>query len=172
MVFTSHNSSELKWTESVYQQSKESVKFAPLDEVGKYAPFFNLTTDDVAAVQGYLRYWMVLRQCCGSQMARENRLRLHGCNNTAIKDNADSLSWPACEMYKLPQVIGLLKRTSLFASMQVKNSRDLNETALAEKVEKKATEMIELCNREEQLIVHKGLDFNLRPFRGCDNVQH
>ena len=53
----------------------------PLCEVENYAKFFNLSNEEILQVRQYMRYWSILRQCCGFQQSKRKRQVLHGCGD-------------------------------------------------------------------------------------------
>ena len=157
LVFTSHKTDTYhKWPEALHHQLTTNLHVRPLAEVESYVDFFNLTEADVAAVQGYLRYWMVLRQCCGSQMSLQFRLLLHGCTNVTIKD-PDSLSYPACEVYRVNEVTRLFTRTSLYQAMHGHDRDPAEEASL----------LAAQCEAD-RLEIGQGKEFNGEVFVSCD----
>ena len=179
LVFTSIGSTSrqaVKWHRPAYQQVAEDLRIRPLAEVAAYRTFFNLSDGELTAMQAYLRYWMVLRQCCGSQMSVQQRLLLHGCaQHTNIAMDADSLGWPACEMYSLKQVTRRLSRTSLFPLIGIGFVQAIDQLPWAMggtmvNTTHAAAQMASYCKREHHAIV-RGQDFNGQAFDGCDNLR-
>ena len=88
-----------------------------------YAKIFGLTSKQHAMLTEYMRYWDILRQCCGRQMAHDWRVML--TSNATDPDAArmmPELQWkhsihdpfyPACEMYDIVRVEERLLRSEL-----------------------------------------------------------
>ena len=88
-----------------------------------YAKIFGLTSEQHAMLTEYMRYWDILRQCCGRQMAHDWRVML--TSNATDPDAArmmPELQWkhsihdpfyPACEMYDIVRVEERLLRSEL-----------------------------------------------------------
>ena len=67
-----------------------------------YQLIFNLSNNEVLDVYQHMRYWSILRKCCGYQQSRYNRLLLH---NQSIDENSFfQIDYPSCEIYNLTQV--------------------------------------------------------------------
>jgi hypothetical protein len=69
-----------------------------------YKPLFDLSDREVEIVREYAAKYSIMRQCCGSQMSKYNRLRLHGCDISEYKNNKAIDGYPSCENYNLPEV--------------------------------------------------------------------
>lgn len=65
----------------VYSQRYIDFTKCPLCEIASYGKIFNLSTDEEHQLRQYMRYWSILRQCCGSQMSKWFRAELFGCPN-------------------------------------------------------------------------------------------
>ena len=79
----------------------------------EYKSFFGLSDQKVEEVVSYLRYWDVLRMCCGAQMNDGYRDELI----SRARPNAEETSkaeYPACHMYKIPEVEHQVVRTQVF----------------------------------------------------------
>jgi hypothetical protein len=107
LLFTAARSSDPVWNGSAYQQQYGQFLAAPLEEVKRYQPIFNLTAKEVHSAMAYMRYWSIIRRCCGSQQSLVNRQRLHGCKPS---EPITSPQYPACETYNLTAVEELLHR--------------------------------------------------------------
>ena len=87
-----------------------------------YAEPFGLSADQTEHLVAYLRYWDILRRCCGSQMAHHYRDLLHSGPHTAkwlgeeeAKNNTvEMASFGACAMYKVDVVEHMLIQTKVF----------------------------------------------------------
>jgi hypothetical protein len=78
-----------------------------------YQPIFALNNSQCESLLTYLRYWDVLRQCCGPQMSQDWRATLqHDAAHEpywALEDTA----YPACEMYDIDKVQSNMLNTKL-----------------------------------------------------------
>jgi hypothetical protein len=159
-VFTSHRTANLLWPEAVYQQVESRLTVAPLAEISHYQASFHLSAADVDALRAYMRYWSLIRQCCGLQMSTQYRLFLHGClNETLLAKSPDALSYPACETYNMHEVAELLTRTTLYA-------RRTHGSGM-----KNASEIARQCAHSRRQIA-SGWDFNYQRFRNCESMAH
>lgn len=158
-VFTSHTDNRPKWPGTLYQQVSTRLLVAPLAEVSRYEAAFDLSAADVTALHGYFRYWSVLRECCGSQMSLEYRLRLHGCaNDTILAKDPDSLHYPACEAYDIREVAELMGRTSIV-------TRGIHGIMGG----RSPTAIVQSCEASRQAIID-GMDFNGAYFTSCQQL--
>ena len=80
----------------------------------KYADAFGLSTSHLYALLDFIRYWDVLRQCCGAQMSDDWRAALEGRNVTDPEPAVDSPGYSACTMYDLDAVESLLMGTEVY----------------------------------------------------------
>lgn len=161
-VFTSHTNDKPTWPGTLYQQVRGRLQVAPLAEVSRYKAAFDLSADDVTALQGYFRYWSVLRECCGSQMSIQYRLRLHGCvNDTILSRDPDSLRYPACEAYDIREVVELIRRTSIV-------TRGIQNTYQSFGVKSPAS-VAQACEESRQAIIG-GKEFNGADFTSCQGL--
>lgn len=67
-----------------YAQVYSSFSRCPLCEIEQYKGIFNLSTEEMLQVRQYMRYWIVLRQCCGFQQSLNKRQVLHGCGDKSF----------------------------------------------------------------------------------------
>lgn len=82
----------------------------------QYQHIFNLTDIEMEEAVVFLRYWNILRLCCGMQMSADWRDFLsHPVNYTSTPHHhANNTSGdPACEMYNIDQVASRLLATNL-----------------------------------------------------------
>jgi len=81
-----------------------------------YKPLFDLSGKEVEILRDYTAKFSILRQCCGRQMSKYNRLRLHGCDVSEFQNNAEH-NYPWCENHNLPKIeelfITLLRNNGL-----------------------------------------------------------
>ena len=69
----------------------------------EYQSFFGLSDPQLEEVVTYLRYWDILRMCCGVQMSAEYRAQLISDLRPNITETSGSL-YPACDMYNIQMV--------------------------------------------------------------------
>lgn len=80
-----------------------------------YAPLLNLTDDQADALATYVRYWEILRRCCGAQMSTDYRHRLWDVGDRPVSAynlpsnmitfrHVEDPAYDACEMYDIEQV--------------------------------------------------------------------
>lgn len=79
-----------------------------------YQPVLHLTDEQTAEIMQYIRYWSVLRQCCGSQMSHDWRAQLQGNKKHAARVQPQSTLYPACEIYDLDALETALMHSSLY----------------------------------------------------------
>ena len=80
------------------------------------APLFGLPEDAIQAVHEHMKYWAILRQCCGSQQSVDHRLELHGVTQEQqehMHHPQGSYDDPDCEKYNLEVVEQLFLGTRL-----------------------------------------------------------
>ena len=138
----------------VHQYYPDFVKH-PLATVEDYAPVFNLTTDMVHDVQVHLRWWMIIRQCCGYQSSQDQRNRLHG--NSMRRHHPYDYDYVNCDVYNLDEVEKAFLDTKLarqytpWVQYVREDFSSLRDTAVAPG----------FCNRTNRDII-RGMDFNRR----------
>jgi hypothetical protein len=70
-----------------------------------YQPIFNLSDVDMKYLVQHLRYWDIIRLCCGNQQSLQNRLKLH---NSYLVDtlsrNSEEYDYMNCDIYNLNKV--------------------------------------------------------------------
>mmetsp|Transcript_45937 Transcript_45937/g.53745 ORF Transcript_45937/g.53745 Transcript_45937/m.53745 type:complete len:326 (-) Transcript_45937:91-1068(-) len=67
---------------ALHIQETINIRACSLCEVDAYKGIFNLTDTEIQRVKDYMATYESIRQCCGLQMSRWERMRLHGCNIT------------------------------------------------------------------------------------------
>ena len=115
--------SALFWTggDTVYSQRFIDFTKCPLCEIGNYRQIFNLTTYEENQLKQYMRYWSILRQCCGSQMSKWFRAELFGCPNMTDSVMEGKLDYHMCGSWNLSSVESRFMQTPLY--MRVPASR-------------------------------------------------
>jgi hypothetical protein len=73
---------------------------------------FSLSETETIQLMDYLRYWEILRRCCGVQQSSENIHRLRGLPSKESHQFGTML-YPACEIYDLDQVESSFLKTSI-----------------------------------------------------------
>ncbi|KAL1504440.1 hypothetical protein AB1Y20_010846 [Prymnesium parvum] len=102
VYFTSSHLPQKLLPYSVVHQHYAELVRSPLAAVEAYAPVFNLTREMVREVQMHLRWWMIIRQCCGYQSSQDHRNQLHGF---AGRRHAEfDYDYVNCDVYQLPVV--------------------------------------------------------------------
>lgn len=134
-------------------------------EILKYSELFKLNASLTRHVWTHMKYWMILRRCCGLQSSKDYRKLVHmsalnrtvGINSLAHKPiNPD---YPACEVYDLEQVEGLFLNTYL--SRRIKRQHlylEYNKTEIQNGT----------CKRDKQRISE---GFELSGIRKCDRFK-
>lgn len=104
-----------------------------LDEVGRtgfyiatrYQSLFGLSDEKMLHILQFLRYWDILRVCCGQQMSSDWRNKLAPQKDYIRKHDPDNLAYHACEMYNISQVEQLFINTYIFRKFsRIKLMRD------------------------------------------------
>eukprot|EP00966_Prymnesium_polylepis_P206561 4785590-Prymnesium_polylepis.3 len=138
----------------VHQHYPEFVKH-PLATVEDYAPVFNLTRTMVHEVQVHLRWWMIIRQCCGYQSSQDHRNKLHGF--ASRRHQPYDHDYVNCDVYRLDEVEKAFLETKLarlyipYAQFVREDMSSLRDTAISPG----------FCNRTNREILN-GRDFNRR----------
>jgi hypothetical protein len=94
-----------------YTQYIEDLEVRKLGVLFDYKQLFNLSDMEMRILYQHMRYWDVLRQCCGLQQSIYNRMVLHNLSLTA--DSYLDLDYPACEVYNITQVESSLLKTQV-----------------------------------------------------------
>lgn len=69
-----------------------------------YKSLFDLSGKEVEIILDYTEKYSILRRCCGRQMSKYNRLRLHGCDVSEYQNNKAEYKYPWCENHDLPEI--------------------------------------------------------------------
>ena len=78
-----------------------------------YQPIFGLSDEQMEALLHYLRFWTILRQCCGSQMAVDYHAALTKRQYHVEHFSRSSPMYHACETYNLDAVESALMHTQV-----------------------------------------------------------
>ncbi len=107
------------WDTGVVVATQELLYLVQTDvmSVFDYAAIFNLTTTQTHVLYQHLRYWDILRKCCGYQQSIHNRDLLH--NRTQRYGESFVLpNYPACHIYNFNEVEEAFFSTQLAAQFK------------------------------------------------------
>lgn len=79
-----------------------------------YAHALNLTRTEVGHVTEYIRYWSILRRCCGYEMSADWRATLRNDTAHVPHHNPSSPLYPDCALYRLDAVERALMRSHIY----------------------------------------------------------
>jgi len=96
-----------KFKTALHRQDMTEMENCSLCQVDYYQPIFDLSDDEVAILKDYMSLYEKIRQCCGSQMSKYNRARLHGCDTSSFRDLP---KYPNCEENNLEEIEQLLHK--------------------------------------------------------------
>ena len=95
----------------VYMQRLTDLVERKLGVLFDYQQLFNLSDMEMRILYQHMRYWDILRQCCGLQQSIYNRMVLH---NVSLAPNSYlDLGYPACEVYNITQVESSFLKTTV-----------------------------------------------------------
>jgi len=105
------------WTEGKIAYTQIYARFVecPLCEVSKYQKIFRLTDVEVLLLTQYMRYWSILRQCCGSQMSKHWRRELFGCPNSSDPLLEGKIDYHMCGSWNLTAVENKFVKSELYS---------------------------------------------------------
>lgn len=135
---------------SLHHQTRESLRNCSMCEIDYYQPIFGLSDEELTTIKQHMSLYEKLRQCCGLQMSKFERLRLHGCSVTRYQSHPD---YPWCEnnnmsavelMYQADPIPNLLEKQAF------------------------SWKGVGTCDRTKAQ-VRSGKDFNGAKFQGCDS---
>jgi hypothetical protein len=98
-----------------YTQDYFNFTRCALCEIHAYTEIFNLTKNEIFQLTQYMRYWSILRQCCGSQMSKWFRGELFGCPYAL--DIQGRTDYHMCSAFNLTAVEEIFERTSLYTKV-------------------------------------------------------
>lgn len=103
-------------TEDVaYTQQYEHFSRCPLCEIEAYSETFDLSPVEVLQLRQYMRYWTILRQCCGSQMSKWMLASLYGCDMKKHFEFEGMLNFPDCDTRNLSAVEESFESSHLYS---------------------------------------------------------
>ena len=85
--------------------------------VYEYQHIFGLSDTKMEQIAEYLRYWDILRVCCGKQMSADWRNHLAPSKNYKQHHDPHSPTYPACEMYNISEVERRMINTLAFKKL-------------------------------------------------------
>ena len=153
---TAHISDE--WVRSnnvLHVQEYERFVADPLGELRFYQPIFNLTTQEMQQLHAHMMYWSIIRRCCGSQAAYDQRMHIHSSvdhKEYALRHPFESYDFADCDMYNLTRVEEYFARTTL----TVEAMRDKNPIVVEYM---RGNWRLGYCE-DEATKLKNGLDFN------------
>lgn len=136
----------------LYTQTKENLLNCSLCEVDHYSKIFGLTKKEVEDIKQYMKYYEIIRRCCGYQMSKYEMKRLNGCNMTKYRSLP---SYPNCEAYNKTD-IEILFANHPGGIMHHSLNPTFNWVEVGD------------CQRIDESIA-TGVGFNRRKFEGCDD---
>lgn len=142
-------------SKALYIQESDNLKSCSICEVDSYKGLFNLSDADVKNVKDYLSAFEVLRLCCGMQMSRWERMRLHGCNVT--KEEKARPGYPNCESLNKTE-FELLMASEPGGIKYIGMHPMFNWNQVGD------------CKRFDKMII-EGKDFNGLKFKSCDRLR-
>ena len=146
------------WSRVSYVQIYNVFITCPLCEIENYAKIFNLSGEEVLQVRQYMRYWSILRQCCGFQQSKRKRQVLHGCGDFSHVTQG-ALDYHDCFSKNLSAVEHAYVSSLLFKTVPAHALTPLNHTAFH-------WQEVGDCGRIDIEIRH-GLDFNKANASSC-----
>ena len=107
------------WTEGNVAHTQIYSRFVecPLCEVAKYQNAFALTDVEVLLITQYMRYWSILRQCCGSQMSKHLLKELAGCPNSSDPLLEGMIEYHMCGSWNLTAVENNFVNTKIYSTV-------------------------------------------------------
>jgi hypothetical protein len=146
---------------NAHQQIMKSNEFrnCSLCEIDNYyKPIFDLSTHEITILKLYMSKYQLIRQCCGLQMSKYNRLRLHGCNVTEYQNNPVQHSYPWCEKHNMTDI-------EMEFDTLLKNNKMIYRSMDGEEDSKWTWMKLGDCKKFDEQII-SGMDFNGARFDG------
>jgi len=94
-----------KFKVNLHRQDMVEMEKCSLCQVDYYKPIFDLSDDEVSLLKEYMALYEKVRQCCGMQMSKYNRARLHGCD---ISEFRNLPHYPNCEESNMEEIEEML----------------------------------------------------------------
>ena len=124
LLCTTVRRSTSEWSERNFTFTEGNIAYTqiyakfvecPLCEVSKYQKVFSLTDDEILQLTQYMRYWSILRRCCGSQMSQYMRKDLLGCYNPSDNLTEGKIDYHMCGSWNLTAVEKNFVKTKLYS---------------------------------------------------------
>jgi len=97
----------------------------------QYKDVLGMTDDEIGVVVEAIRYWDILRLCCGMQMSEDWRNRLYPEIGYHDHRTEHDLGYHGCEIYNISQVEEDFRSTILFTSVaQYEHLRPMHATGI------------------------------------------
>ena len=93
--------SSSKFSFAILQQDREQLVKCSLCEIERYKDIFYLTPNDIINLTEHMKYYEIIRKCCGLQMSKYEVLRLNGCD---MRQHILKPDYPKCEEYNIADV--------------------------------------------------------------------
>mmetsp|Transcript_33313 Transcript_33313/g.106352 ORF Transcript_33313/g.106352 Transcript_33313/m.106352 type:complete len:295 (+) Transcript_33313:66-950(+) len=94
-----------------YVQFYEKMFFRKFTIVYDYQKPLGLTNHQTTDLAEYMRYWEILRRCCGTQMSKDFSARLR--DDARFRKDTD-IAFDTCEAYNISNVEGMLMRSRIY----------------------------------------------------------
>jgi hypothetical protein len=99
--------------EYAYTQLYPNFSAHPMAEVKNLGLLFGLNNDKLRQLHVHMKYWSILRRCCGSQSSIDHRNKMHR-KATALLHPFETYDFVECNMYVMPQVEHYLTQTTVY----------------------------------------------------------
>ena len=109
-----HNVDRAHLQTVAYVQRYAQFQKCHLCEIEHYAKIFHLSDDEVLQLRQYMRYWSILRQCCGSQASKLLRAKLFGCGEFNTFEIEGAFGFHECHTRNLTAVEQAFVSTHLY----------------------------------------------------------
>jgi hypothetical protein len=130
-------------------------------QVHEVSRLFGLTKAEEHLISHYMRWWSVLRQCCGTQSSADHRMKLHGATGYTEHHAPFSPTSPSCELYNRTAVEEELLRSPLAQGFV----NSVSSGALS----KDPPIKVGMCE-EADAKIRAGLDFNGAAWRPSSRI--
>ena len=102
------------WDHDVYAYTQRYSEFSahPLTEVKKLGILFDLDKNELRQLHAHMKYWSILRRCCGSQSSIDHRNQMH--NSNQLHHSFEAYDFMECNMYNISQVELYITRTTVY----------------------------------------------------------
>ena len=141
----------------------------------EYKPLFGLSDQQVEQVVTYLRYWDILRMCCGAQMSDDWRAQLIGDAKPATSEGSYLMTAKPenCQLHDIPAIERHTVRTQVF-QLAAKGGEGTAYLRSTSSLERDAGYELDggYCDWFNKEVACQQLSFNKLPESpGCSGVQ-